>query len=82
MGVRETLAKGAMALGLLLATPALAQQAADTLAPEIASGTEEKAPVKARRQMVVAANPFAAEAGLKILREGGSAADPCSSCQR
>jgi len=75
MGVRETLAKGAMALGLLLATPALAQQAADTLAPEIASGTEEKAPVKARRQMVVAANPLAAEAGLKILREGGSAAD-------
>jgi gamma-glutamyltranspeptidase/glutathione hydrolase len=64
-----------MALGLLLATPALAQQAADTLAPEIASGTEEKAPVKARRQMVVAANPLAAEAGLKILREGGSAAD-------
>ena len=28
MGVRETLAKGAMALGLLLVTPALAQQAA------------------------------------------------------
>ena len=37
------------------------------------SGAAE--PVFAERQMVVAANPHAAEAGIRILREGGSAVD-------
>lgn len=32
-------------------------------------------PVRAARQIISAANPLAAEAGLKILREGGSAVD-------
>ncbi|WP_163269609.1 gamma-glutamyltransferase [Chelativorans alearense] len=68
---------GALALGvgLALGLPAAAQQAADTLAPEIASGSEERTVVPARRQMVAAANPLAAEAGLEVLRQGGSAAD-------
>ncbi|WEX07537.1 gamma-glutamyltransferase [Chelativorans sp. AA-79] len=74
MDAWEKLAIGAMALGLLTA-PASAQQAADALAPEIASGVEEKAPVTAKRHMVAAANPLAAEAGLEVLRQGGSAAD-------
>ncbi|RST85004.1 gamma-glutamyltransferase [Aquibium carbonis] len=56
-------------------TPAFAQQAADTVAPEAPTGVEAKTAVRARSQMVVAANPLAAEAGLQVLREGGSAAD-------
>jgi gamma-glutamyltranspeptidase/glutathione hydrolase len=63
---------GALALVLGASVPAYSQQASDTLAPESASGTEEKQVVKANRQMVVAANPLAAQAGLDILRQGGS----------
>lgn len=58
-----------------LALPAFAQQAADTVASESRSAIAEKQPVHAARQMVVAANPFAAQAGLDALRAGGSAAD-------
>jgi len=69
---------------------AMAQQAADTVAPEAAGagafavseatarGLAAKAagrPVAAKEWMVVAANPLAVEAGAKILRKGGSAAD-------
>ena len=64
-----------LALLLALASPALAQQAADTVPPEAGSGVEVKPAVHAKRQMVVAANPYAAEAGLAVLRAGGSAAD-------
>jgi gamma-glutamyltranspeptidase/glutathione hydrolase len=38
-------------------------------------------PVRAEREMVVAANPHAAEAGLRILREGGSAVDAAIAVQ-
>lgn len=43
--------------------------------PEAASGTAEKALVTAKRHMIVAAEPQAAEAGREILRKGGSAVD-------
>ena len=43
--------------------------------PEAASGFAPKPLVKAKQHMVVAANPLAAEAGLAILRKGGSAVD-------
>jgi gamma-glutamyltranspeptidase / glutathione hydrolase len=66
---------GALALVFGISVPAYSQQASDTLAPESASGTEEKQVVKANRQMVVAANPLAVQAGLDMLRQGGSAAD-------
>ncbi|WP_265519523.1 gamma-glutamyltransferase [Nitratireductor luteus] len=68
---------GIWALGaaLVWAAPAMTQQAADAVAPEIASGVEAREVVKAERQMVAAANPLAAEAGLEMLRAGGSAAD-------
>jgi gamma-glutamyltranspeptidase/glutathione hydrolase len=54
---------------------AFAQQASDVLPPEIGSGVAPKAAVHAERQMVVAANPYAAEAGIETLRQGGNAAD-------
>ncbi len=54
---------------------AAAQQTADVVAPEGASGIIAKAPVHAKKHMVVAANPLAAEAGLDVLRAGGTAAD-------
>jgi gamma-glutamyltranspeptidase/glutathione hydrolase len=38
-------------------------------------------PVTAERQMVVAANPHAAQAGIRILREGGSAVDAAIAVQ-
>src|SRR5512143_1432107 len=43
--------------------------------PEGGSGLKPKPLVKAKHHMVVAANPLAAEAGLAILRKGGSAVD-------
>jgi gamma-glutamyltranspeptidase / glutathione hydrolase len=43
--------------------------------PEAATGIQPKPLVQAKRQMVVAAHPLAAEAGLAILRKGGSAVD-------
>jgi len=55
---------------LLLATPALAFDQ-----PEGASGFAPKPLVHARKHMVVAAHPLAAEAGLAMLRKGGSAID-------
>jgi gamma-glutamyltranspeptidase/glutathione hydrolase len=58
---------------LLVAGAATAQEFRP--APEAASGTTEKALVTAGRHMVVAAEPVAAQAGLDILRKGGSAVD-------
>ena len=43
--------------------------------PESESGFQPKPLVTAKRHMVVAAHPLAAEAGLAILRKGGSAVD-------
>jgi len=59
-------------LGALVpAPPAEAQRAT----PEAATGWQPKPLVEAERQMIVTANPPATEAGLAMLREGGSAAD-------
>ena len=82
---------GLFAVLLALAAPmALAQQAADTVAPEgagagavatsaaVARAQEAKAaglPVAASDWMVAVANPLAAEAGARLLRAGGTAAD-------
>jgi gamma-glutamyltranspeptidase / glutathione hydrolase len=55
--------------------PAHSQQPSDTVAPETANSVQAKAPVHAKKQMVVAANPHAAEAGIEVLRSGGNAAD-------
>lgn len=71
-------------LVVLIAGPALAQQAATgarQAAPEAATGAAVKPLVIAHRHMVVAANPYAAQAGLEILRAGGSAVDAAVAVQ-
>lgn len=66
----------ALAAALALSPAALAQTAELAPAPEAATGVAEaRAPARAERQMVAAANPIAAEAGLAILRAGGNAVD-------
>ena len=71
-----------LCLTTMLTAPSLAQQAADAVQPEDGSAApagglvpEATAPVTAKNWMVVAANPLASEAGARVLREGGSAAD-------
>ena len=61
-----------LALLALLALPAAAQSPAE---PEAATDREARPAVTAERRMIVAANPHATEAGLAMLRSGGSAAD-------
>lgn len=53
----------------------VAQQTADSVAPEISSGVSDRKLVTAKTQMVVAANPLASQAGLEILKRGGNAID-------
>ncbi len=65
----------ALATLALAGTPAPAQQASDTVAPERATGRAAAGIVTATKHMVAAAHPLAAEAGAKILDEGGSAID-------
>ncbi len=54
---------------------ALAQQASDQVAPEAKTAIASARRVEAKRFMVAAANPLAAEAGRDILAKGGSAID-------
>ena len=65
----------ALALAGSLSFSVHAQQASDLVDPEQASGSQTVKVVTASRQMVVAASPSAAEAGLEALRAGGTAAD-------
>jgi gamma-glutamyltranspeptidase/glutathione hydrolase len=70
--------------GLLLVALVACTPQADPLPPppEAASGIAPSRPaVLAARQMVVAANPLAAEAGRQILRDGGSAVDAAIAVQ-
>jgi gamma-glutamyltranspeptidase/glutathione hydrolase len=62
-------------LALGPATPDFGQSALAFEQPEAGSGFAPKPLVTAKHHMVVAANPLAAEAGLAILRKGGSAID-------
>jgi len=65
-------------VSISLSFPVFAQQAADAIAPEAASAQTSKqagTPVVAENWMVAAANPLAVQAGAKVLKNGGSAAD-------
>ncbi len=72
---------------LLAACLGLAMTAGTTRAapaepnPEAATGSTEKSIVQARRQMAVSANPLATDAGLRMLRAGGSAVDAAIAMQ-
>jgi gamma-glutamyltranspeptidase/glutathione hydrolase len=65
-------------LAVALVHPAEAQRADD---PEFATGFEVKELAHARTHMVAAAHPQAVEAGLEILRAGGSALDAAIAAQ-
>lgn len=62
-----------LAAGLVM--PAAAQEAADSVAPEMASGISDKQMVTAKNFMVAAANPHATKAGYEVLKKGGNAID-------
>lgn len=63
------------ALLLVFTASGTAPRALAFEAPEAATGIQPKPLVQAKRHMVVAAHPLAAEAGLAMLRKGGSAVD-------
>ncbi|VCU57731.1 Gamma-glutamyltranspeptidase [Tritonibacter mobilis] len=90
--MKKTFLTGALLAAL--ATPLIAQQAADAVAPETATigpgaaglvlsdaasaamaSRNAGEPVLAGDWMVAAANPLAVEAGARVLRDGGTAAD-------
>ena len=78
--LQRLLASGAVIVSLTgVAAPlALAQRAstgATTDAPEASSGRQDKTVVSARRHLIVAAHPLAAQAGRDVLRQGGTAMD-------
>jgi gamma-glutamyltranspeptidase/glutathione hydrolase len=68
----------------LLPVTTFAQQAADAVAPEIASSQEIKSsgkPVQSQSWMVAVAHPLAAKAAADVLREGGTAGDAAIAAQ-
>lgn len=65
----------ALSLWLIMALSPHAQEASDAVVPEIATGISSKKLVKTSKQMVVAANPYASDAGHLILQKGGNAID-------
>lgn len=77
---------GAMQLCLVYAVwtgfaPVTAEAQRARIAPEAGSGRYAKAATKAKKYMVAAANPLAVEAGLAMLRQGGSAVDAAIAVQ-
>jgi gamma-glutamyltranspeptidase/glutathione hydrolase len=62
-------------LCLFNTTSLAAGQAADSIAPEVASGIQEKNLTHANKFMVASANPVASQAGYDVLKAGGSAID-------
>ncbi|MCB1440082.1 MAG: gamma-glutamyltransferase [Nitratireductor sp.] len=61
--------------------PAVAQQAADSVAPEFGNERQSATLAHANNYMIAAANPLAAQAGQEMLAKGGSAADALIAAQ-
>jgi gamma-glutamyltranspeptidase / glutathione hydrolase len=72
---RQTIQTIAAVLSMLAPFADVPHAHAQFAAPEGSSGLAAKPLVTARRQMVVAAHPLAADAGLEILNAGGTAVD-------
>jgi gamma-glutamyltranspeptidase/glutathione hydrolase len=81
--MKSTLSLTVFALAAVLASAQLPVLAQDSLqrAPEAATGYAEKAGWAARKYMVAAANPLAAEAGYEMLKQGGTAIDAAIATQ-
>lgn len=60
---------------LAFVSAANANQTTDQIAPEHATGLEQKSLITAKNWMVSAANPHASQVGADILKQGGSAID-------
>jgi gamma-glutamyltranspeptidase/glutathione hydrolase len=73
--------RGAAVLGLFLGLALAVSAAAQPQAPERPSGRTAKQAASARHQMVATANPLATDAGLLMLRRGGSAVDAAIAAQ-
>jgi gamma-glutamyltranspeptidase/glutathione hydrolase len=73
--------RGAAVLGLFLGLALAVSAAAQPQAPERPSGRTAKEAASARHQMVATANPLATDAGLLMLRRGGSAVDAAIAAQ-
>lgn len=79
MTLPALLARTLVVTCLLLAGSAPAAPAEPN--PEAATGSVDKGLASARRQMAVSANPLATDAGLQMLRAGGSAVDAAIAMQ-
>jgi gamma-glutamyltranspeptidase/glutathione hydrolase len=82
VSVRHTFAERAACAALFFSGVVCGGSAAAQLgSPEIDTGRVEKKVVFAQRHMVAAADPLAVQAGLEMLRAGGSAADAAIAAQ-
>ncbi|MBX9684952.1 MAG: gamma-glutamyltransferase [Hyphomicrobium sp.] len=68
-------------VALCLASSVTAGAQDTALQPEAGTGATSKDAVTSQKYMIVAANPLAAEAGLEMLRRGGSAVDAAIASQ-